>query len=227
LTNGTDEGTRPNAHDQVDSSPTSPDLGRTLLRVAWLAIALGLAMEALLLLLGSRFGELLGAKSIVADLAKNLSWSLFVCTGLAVGTAASQARAPAMGLMGLLAAPVAFEVSRVVHKGTLEALDISGSGDTSPVLVAVIKGFEYGCLGLAVGWLGRRPWGGAAAHAAAGLAVGLVFGGAIVLLTVPSGAQMSVADLVSRGVNEVLFPLGCSLVLYASVNLGERMTPRN
>jgi hypothetical protein len=227
LTNGTDEGTRPNAQDQVDSNPTSPDLGRTLLRVAWLAIALGLAMEALLLLLGSSFGELLGAKSIVADLAKNLSWSLFVCTGLAVGTAASQARAPAMGLMGLLAAPVAFEVSRVVHKGTLEALEISGGGDTSPVLVAVIKGFEYGCLGLAVGWLGRRPWGGAAAHAAAGLAVGLVFGGAIVVLTVPSGAQMSVADLVSRGVNEVLFPLGCSLVLYASVNLGERMTPRN
>jgi hypothetical protein len=227
LTNGTDEGTRPNAHDQVDSNPTSPDLGRTLLRVAWLAIALGLAMEALLLLLGSSFGELLGAKSIVADLAKNLSWSLFVCTGLAVGTAASQARAPAMGLMGLLAAPVAFEVSRVVHKGTLEALDISGSGDTSPVLVVVIKGFEYGCLGLAVGWLGRRPWGGAAAHAAAGLAVGLVFGGAIVVLTVPSGAQMSVADLVSRGVNEVLFPLGCSLVLYASVNLGERMTRSN
>ena len=227
MTNGTDEGTRPNAHDQVDSSPTSPDLGRTLLRVAWLAIALGLAMEALLLLLGSRFGELLGVKSIVADLAKNLSWSVFVCTGLAVGTAASQARAPAMGLMGLLAAPIAFEVSRVVHKGTLEALDISGSADTSPVLVAVIKGFEYGCLGLAVGWLGRRPWGGAAAHAAAGLAVGLVFGGAIVLLTVPSGAQMSVADLVLRGVNEVLFPMGCSLVLYASVNLGERMTRRN
>ena len=227
MTNGTDEGTRPDAPDQVDSSPTSPDLGRTLLRVAWLAIALGLAMEALLLLLGSSFGELLGVKSIVADLAKNLSWSLLVCSGLAVGTAASQARAPAMGLMGLLAAPIAFEVSRVVHKGTLEALDISGSGDTSPVLVVVIKGFEYGCLGLAVGWLGRRPWGGAAAHAAAGLAVGLVFGGAIVVLTVPSGAQMSVADLVSRGVNEVLFPLGCSLVLYASVNLGERMTPRN
>jgi hypothetical protein len=222
-----DEGTRPNAHDQVDAISTSPDLGRTLLRVAWLAIALGLAMEGLLLLLGSSFGELIGVKSIVADLAKNLSWSLFVCTGLAVGTAASQARAPAMGLMGLLAAPVAFEASRVVHKGTLEALEISGSGDTSPVLVAVIKGFEYGCLGLAVGWLGRRPWGGAVAHAAAGLAVGLVFGGAIVALTVPPGAQMSDADVVSRGVNEVLFPLGCSLVLYASVNLGERMTRRN
>jgi hypothetical protein len=76
LTNGTDEGTRPNAHDQVDTSPTSPDLARTLLRVAWLAIALGLAMEALLLLLGSSFGVLLGVKSVVADLAKNLSWSL-------------------------------------------------------------------------------------------------------------------------------------------------------
>jgi len=197
--------------------------------VAWLAIALGIAMEALLLLLATSFGGLPGVTSIVADTARNLSWSLFVCSGLAVGTAASQARVPATGLMGLLAAPIAFEVSRVVHKGTLEALEISGGGgvEPSPVLVALIKGFEYGCLGLAVGWLGRRTWGGAVAHAAAGLAVGMVFGGWILALTVSSGVQMSAADLVSRGVNEVIFPLGCSLVLYSSVNMGERMTRPN
>jgi len=186
-------------------------------------------MEALLLLLATSFGGLPGVTSIVADTARNLSWSLFVCSGLAVGTAASQARVPATGLMGLLAAPIAFEVSRVVHKGTLEALEISGGGgvEPSPVLVALIKGFEYGCLGLAVGWLGRRTWGGAVAHAAAGLAVGMVFGGWILALTVSSGVQMSAADLVSRGVNEVIFPLGCSLVLYSSVNMGERMTRPN
>ena len=229
MTNGMDEGTRSDAHDQVVSTPTSPNLGRTLLRVAWLAIALGIAMEALLLLLGTSFGGLPGVKSIIADTARNLSWSLFVCSGLAVGTAASQARAPATGLMGLLAAPIAFEISRVVHKGTLEALEISGGGsvEASPILVALIKGFEYGCLGLAVGWLGRRPWGGAVAHAAAGLAVGMVFGGWILALTISSGVQMSEANLVSRAVNEVIFPLGCSLVLYASVNMGERMTRPN
>jgi hypothetical protein len=79
------------------------------LRVAWLAVALGLAMEALLLLLASGFGEVLGLKSLVADLVRNVTWAAFVCVGLAVGTTLSKIRVPAMG----------FEVSRSVHKGTL------------------------------------------------------------------------------------------------------------
>jgi hypothetical protein len=147
-----------------------PHLGPTLLRVAWLAILLGLAMEGLLLLLTGGFGEVLGLRSAVADLVKNVSWSVFVCAGLAVGTTLSKIRVPAMGLLGFLAAPAAFEVSRVFHKGTLEALAASGGGDDlSPLLVALIKGLEYGCLGVALAWLGRCPWAGAGAHVAAGL----------------------------------------------------------
>ena len=98
------------------------------MRVAWLAILLGLAMEGLLLL-GTGLGDLLGVKPIVAGLVKNVSWSVFVCVGLAVGTTLSKIRLPAMGLLGFLAAPLAFEVSRVLHKGTLEALAASGGGD--------------------------------------------------------------------------------------------------
>ncbi len=197
------------------------------MRVAWVAILLGLAMEGSLLLVGTGFGELLGLKPFVAGLVKNVSWSVFVCVGLAVGTTLSKVRLPAMGLLGFLAAPLAFEVSRVLHKGTLEALAASGGGDElSPLLVAIIKGLEYGCLGMAVAWLGRRPWGGAVAHMAAGLTVGVVFGGLILLLLVGSSPQPPVADLVTQGINEVLFPVGCSLVLFSAGALGERVAAR-
>jgi hypothetical protein len=206
-------------------APASSNLGVTLLRVAWLAILLGIGMEILLLLLSAGFGDLLGLGPIVADLIKNVSWAMFVCVGLAVGMAATQARAPVMGLLGVLAAPSAFEISRVLHKGTLEIFAVSGtgSGDLSPFLVALIKGLEYGCLGVLVGWLGRRPWGGAVAHTAAGLAVGLLFGGAIVALTLASNPEMPAADLVSRGVNEILFPVGCALILFSAATLGKRV----
>ena len=199
------------------------------MRVAWLAILLGLAMEGVLLLLGTGFGNLLGAAPIVAGLVKNVSWSVFVCVGLAVGTTLSKIRVPGMGLLGFLAAPLAFEVSRVLHKGTLEALAASGGGgdDLSPLLVAFIKGLEYGCLGMAVAWLGRRPWGGAVAHMAAGLMVGLVFGGLILLLLLGASPQPPAADLLSRGMNEVLFPVGCALVLFSAGAIGERVASRD
>jgi hypothetical protein len=144
-----EEETRNDAADQ-QSSAASPNLGVKLLRVAWLAIGLGMAMEGTLLLLGAGFGNFLGLRSIVAHLARNVSWSLLVCVGLSVGTAVKNARVPVTGFLGLLAAPAAFEISRVVHKGAIQALAISGSAgdDLSPFLLALIKGLEYGCLGL-------------------------------------------------------------------------------
>ena len=192
------QGSRTHAPTRASAEPVP--LGPTLLRVVWLAILLGLAMEGLLLLLGSGFGEIIGLRPGIADLVKNVSWSIFVCVGLAVGTTLSKIRVPAMGLLGLLAAPAAFEISRVFHKGTLEALAASsGADELSPLLVALIKGLEYACLGMALAWLGRCPWGGAFAHAAAGLAVGLVFGGLILWLLLGSSPQPQAAEIFSRG----------------------------
>jgi hypothetical protein len=208
------------------SNTPASSLGATLLRVAWLAIVLGLIMEVLLLLLGGALGDVLGLGQLVADLVRNVSWSVFVCVGLAVGTAVTKARVPLMGFMGFLSAPLAFEASRVLHKGTLEALAATGdiaSGGTSTLLVALVKGLEYGCLGLLIGWVGTRPWGGAAAHAAAGLAIGLVFGGAILgIAHVAAPEPLATADLVPRAVNEILFPVGCSLVLFSATALGKK-----
>ncbi|HEY6583067.1 MAG TPA: hypothetical protein VIZ60_18305, partial [Rubrobacter sp.] len=65
-----------------------------------------------------------------------------------------------------------------------------------------------------------------AAHVAVGLLVGLVFGGTIVALTMGSTPPPTAADALSLGANEVIFPIGCSLVLYSAGALGERMGTR-
>jgi hypothetical protein len=193
-----------------------------------LAVILGLAMEVLLLVLGGAVGDALGLKPFVADLVRNVTWSVFVCAGLAVGTAVVKARAPLMGFLGLVSGPLAFEASRVVHKGTLEALAITGGGgNLSPVLVAGIKGIEYGCLGLGVGWVSQRRWGGAAAHVAVGLLVGLTFGSVELALVAGATPPPPTSDLFVDGVNEVLFPVGCSLVLFSAGVLGKKTADRS
>ena len=206
----------------------APNFGAMLLRVAWLAILLGLGMEVLLLVLGGAAGDVLGVGPIVADFVRNITWSVFVCVGLAVGTAVARARVPLMGFLGLFSAPLAFEASRVFHKGTLEALAVSvpGGEGLSPVLIAVVKGLEYGCLGLLIGWVSQRPWGGAAAHAGAGFLVGLVFGSVKIALTSTVAPLPPAADLFVEGVNEVLFPVGCALVLFSANVLGKRAANR-
>ena len=213
--------------DQTRQEP-APDFGSMLLRVAWLAILLGLGMEVLLLVLGGAVGDVLGVGPIVADFVRNITWSVFVCVGLAVGTAVARARVPLMGFLGLFSAPLAFEASRVFHKGTLEALAVSvpGGEGLSPVLIAVVKGLEYGCLGLLVGWVSQRPWGGAAAHAAAGLLVGLTFGSVEIALASTVAPLPPLADLLVEGINEVLFPVGCALVLFSANVLGKRAANR-
>lgn len=206
----------------------APNFGAMLLRVAWLAILLGLGMEVLLLVLGGAVGDLLGVGPIVADFVRNITWSVFVCVGLAVGTAVAKARVPLMGFLGLFSAPLAFEASRVFPKGTLEALAVSvpGGEAVSPVMIAVVKGIEDGCLGLGVGWISQRPWGGAAAHAAVGLLVGLVFGSVRIALASTVAPLPPVPDLLVEGVNEVLFPVGCALVLFSANTLGKRAASR-
>lgn len=216
-------GSAPVAHDDSDLS-----LGARLLRVAWLAILLGLAMELLLLLVATSFGNLIGfLGGFTADLVQNVTWSVVVCLGIAVGTAVARAQIPLMGILGMLSAPLALEVSRAFHKGAQQALLIVDSapvGEPSPVLIALVKGIEYGCLGLLVAWLWRRPWGGMLAHVGVGLLVGGIFGGVVLALVYEAAPQApATAFLVSRGVNEIIFPVGCALVLYSAGAMGRRM----
>ncbi|MDD5558400.1 hypothetical protein [Candidatus Methylomirabilis sp.] len=192
---------------------------KALLYVGWLAVLLGLTMEAVLVALAAGFGTLKGANPVLADLVQKVSWSTIVCVGLAIGATVKKARGPVMGLAGLFAAPLAFMVARSLHDGAKEALAVAADAGPGPslILIAILKGFQYGSFGLMLDWVAKKPWGGLSAHLATGLAVGVVFGGTMVALFVQAAPQTPpVPVLVSRTANECLFPIGCALVVYIS-----------
>jgi len=202
------------------------DLTAVLLKTAWMSILLGFLMQVLTL----AAVKLAGGKDptlalIVRDLVQKVAWSTLVCIGLATGTAASQSRQMWMGFLGFLAAPAAFVIARTLHKAATEALK-AAAPDQMPtgvlVTVLVLKAIEYGTLGAGIAWLSRRPWGGLLAHVMAGLAAGVAFGVAIVLVVyLNAKPPMPAPKLVAQTINEVVFPMGCALVLFAANTLGK------
>ncbi|HTE67162.1 MAG TPA: DUF5317 family protein, partial [Actinomycetes bacterium] len=159
------------------TTPRSP--WAMLLRVAWLAILLGLLLQLALLLVAAGFGTDTGPQPLLAEASKTVSWSLLVCAGVALGRVVAKGRVPLEGATGLLAAPLALTAANTLQKGVAEALNVAGAAvGPAPLWVLAIKAAEYACLGLALGWIGRRAWGSALGHAGAGLVTGIVFGGA-------------------------------------------------
>lgn len=161
---------------------------------------------------------------MVVDLVDQVSGSTIVCVGLAIGTVVSKFRASLMGLLGLLSAPLAFGVSSFPSPGSGPVACHLGDRFW-PWPVPVHTRHPQGgrvrvprsCARLDRG----SRLGGALAHVAVGLVVGIFFGGAIVAATYwTSPKSPTSADLVVRGFNELLFPVGCSLVLLSAQALG-------
>lgn len=205
----------------VPATATGPSLGATLLRVAWLAILLGLAIEAIVLVAAIGVTGIPGIEHIAADLTQKISWSVIVCVGLAFGQAASRGQPVWMGLAGLFAAPIAFTVVRTLHNSvsfTYKLVD-TGTVVAVPVLVTVLKGMEYAALGLLLGWVGKRAYANATAYAMTGLAVGLIFGSAITYSLV---GGTTTPKLIGQFINEVFFPVGCSLALFGADALAKQ-----
>jgi hypothetical protein len=199
----------------------------TLLRVAWLAILLGLLLQLAVLLVAAGLGKDISPRPLLAETLKTVSWSLLVCVGVALGRVAAKGRLPLEGVTGLLAAPLALTAANTIQKGVAEAIDAAGvPAGPAPVWVLAIKAAEYGCLGLALHWVGRRAWGSALGHLAVGLLVGVVFGGvflAVMVQTAPT--PLSTPSLVARGLNELLFPVGCALVVFIAEVLRAHLDP--
>jgi hypothetical protein len=94
---------------------------------------------------------------------------------------------PLEGVTGLLAAPLALTAANAVQKGVAEAVNAAGvPAGPAPVWVLAIKATEYGCLGLALEWVGRRAWNSDLGHLAVGLVTGVVFGGVFLTVVVQS-----------------------------------------
>jgi hypothetical protein len=199
----------------------------TLLRVAWLAILLGLLLQLAVLLVAVGFGTAPSPGPLLAETLKTVSWSLLVCVGVALGRVAAQGRLPAEGITGLLAAPLALTAANTVQKGVAEAVNAAGvPTGPAPLWVLAIKAAEYGCLGLALNWVGQRAWHSALGHLAVGLLTGVVFGGlflTVVAQTAPT--PLSTPSLLAKGLNELLFPVGCALVVFIAEVLKTHLDP--
>ena len=201
-------------------SGTGSKLQVTLTRVAWMSILLGFVMEALLV--AARLGAFT-MDAATAELVNRVSWSVLVCTGLAIGdTLAENSRPLLLGLSGLVGAPLAFAVARGAHKATAELMGIAQPGDPiSPLLSAGIRGIEYMCLGLVIFWLKKQPRSTVMGYIASGLAIGLVFG--LVLMFFNPAVTNSLSSMLVWSVNELAFPVGCTLVLFASTAVGKKI----
>jgi hypothetical protein len=199
----------------------------TLLRVAWLAIALGLLLQLAMLLVAAGFGAAAGSRALLAETLRTVSWSLLVCVGVALGRVAAKGRLPLEGITGLLAAPLALTAANTVQKGVAEAVNAAGvPAGPAPLWVLAIKAAEYGCLGLALNWVGQRAWHSALGHLAVGLLVGVVFGGLFLTVVVQSApTPQSTPALLAKGLNELLFPVGCALVVFIAEVLRTHLDP--
>lgn len=195
---------------------------KVLLRIAWASVLLGLVMEVLLLIAALLLGSRPGARAVLADTVQKVAWSTIVCLGLGIGTSAAKNAPPIAGVFGLVAGPVGFIVARALHQGVSQALGVALGGVAHPsaAVLAILKGVQYGGLGHGLAWVGKRFGGGGSvmAYVVTGLAVGLVFGGITLFLMSP----LATPTLVVRGLNEVLFPVGCSLVVYSAKALQAR-----
>jgi hypothetical protein len=217
--------TDPEATMPTPKPPSGP--WATLLRVAWLAILLGLLLQLALLLVAAGFGTAISPRPLLAETFKTVSWSLLVCVGVALGRVAAKGRLPLEGITGLLAAPLALTAANAVQKGVAEAVNAAGVPAGPPPLgVLAIKAAEYGCLGLALEWIGRRARGSALGHLVVGLMVGVVFGGVFLMVVVQSApTPLSTPALLAKGLNELLFPVGCALVVFIAEILRTHLDP--
>lgn len=202
-------------------TPSKPvgDFWVRVRQVALWSVGLGLLLEALSLAIAASFLLSPSAAQIAADLVQRTSWSFLVCLGLVASSAARVARTAAMGFAGLCSGLLAFGAARALHRGMLQALnsDNPAAGVLSPFELASMKALEYAVFGVLLALISRRPDAKLRSYLVSGLAVGAVFGGALLAWTVARAVKpVPIAELVGRGANELVFPVGCALVLYVT-----------
>lgn len=190
-----------------------------LLRIAWMGVLLGLAIELLLLLVLGLAGKMPPLLTIIADTLQKMTWSTLVCAALAAAQTLVRVQALGMAAAGLLGAPIALLLARSVHKAVTAALDAPAAQAAAPWLLAGLKGVEYAILGFLLYWLAKRA-SGLRAYAGSGAALGLIF---FFLLTWLMPLDGGLQPELMRAINEVLHPVGCALVIYFGAQFGTRL----
>jgi len=125
--------------------------------IALLAIALGFAMQGLILAGKLAGGSALPGAAILVDLAQGVTWSFLVCAGLGIGTSVARGRAVLGGVIAMICAPIAIagaKSSQKVMAGLIGAAEQPAA--LSLATISVLRAIEYGVLGWLLTWLVLR-----------------------------------------------------------------------
>lgn len=196
--------------------------------VAILAVALGLLMQAFILggklMAGADFPGL----GLAVDLAQGVTWSFLVCAGVSIGTTIARGRAALAGIIAAAFAPIAVALAKASQK---VMTGVTKATTSEPILsltaIGIFRAIEYGILGWVLAVLVHRGEGRALPYIGTGMAVGIVVGGAFIAtshwVAASSGTVVPLPATVAMAVNEVLFPIGCSIVIYLGQMIGRNL----
>ena len=209
---------------------TQPDhrASRTVRRIAFVALAaigLGFWMQGMIVAARVLAGSPVPAAGFVAELAGMISWSVLVCTGIALGTSLGKARAVLAGLVGLVFAPLGLAAAKGAQKFVGALVEASTAPSIlSLEVIGIVRALEYGVLAFVLVLLAERRIARLTPYLVAGLAVGGVFGGFLSGLTILieslNGTGRSLPIIATSLVTEIGFPIGCALLIY----LGQLIT---
>lgn len=213
------------------ASQASKKVALTLQRIvmiAWLAILLGLAVEGLILAGRASVGNNPTPAQILVELTETVIWSLFVCAGVGLGIMLARARVALGGLIGLVSAALAVALARGSQKIVATALGVVEKPIImSALTLGALRALEYGLLGCALAWLAGRRNSRAWHFVLAGALIGIVFGGSITWLMVAVAAAtdmvMAPPQIIATALNEMIFPIGCALVVYIAISVGRQL----
>ncbi|CAN5326758.1 hypothetical protein BH18ACT5_BH18ACT5_13820 [soil metagenome] len=165
-------------------------------------------------------GAMPGA-DLMAEVGSGITWSVLVCGVVALDTAAAQPSEAVMGVLGFLFAPIGFAVAKGVQRGIQTMVDVPVADLTNATLaVGAIKAVEYAVLSVAVALLLKKAATRARNIIGLGLLLGTVFGGVIVAV-MATQTEEPLPGLVGTGVDKLLFPAACALILYSASRAGK------
>ena len=198
---------------------------RVLFAACWFAILLGLGLQILILIAKHAAGANVPGAQLLIDMIGGVTWSLIVCGGVAVGTVAARSVSETMGWLGLICAPLAFAAAKGVQRGTAwingQPMEKFGA---LVIQTGLVKTIEYAALGYLLGRIIRTPASTARNHAMIGLLFGLAFGWLLLALNLAHAGATPIPPPKAIGLmlNEFVFPLGCSMVIYYVALLSDR-----
>jgi hypothetical protein len=189
-------------------------------------VILGLAVQSAILVI-KLAGRPMGA-DLVVDVASGVTWAVLVCTGLAIGLSVAKRRPMLTGALAFCFAPIALAAAKASQKVLSGWL---GAAEKEAVLalgtVSMLRAAEYALLGWLLARLVIRDRASLWPYLAVGCAAGLTFGGAITGLTWwvarDDGLPLPPAALAATVINEMVFPVGCALVIFLGQSVGRHL----